>query len=143
MLTRLLYAEKMLKEEIARREAVRRAKHLMNSYHDLAYSAGYLGEWCRDRSGLEWRRGDDDLAGWYRWKCGDFMLIEGRIERPHRPCSKGLRKISQEICITLRGRRSPALVFKGGLIVVWEPVHATLDFESEVASVETESWVVT
>ena len=85
---------------------------------------------------MTWRSG---IGG----SVGIFMFIEERIERPHRLCSKGLRKISQEIYITLRGRRSPALVIKGGLIVVWQPVPDTLDFESEFAHVESESWVVT
>ena len=68
--------EKMLKQEISRRAKVNRARELLNSYYDVRLNTRYIAQWMYYMSGLEFRRGNDDEAEWYRWKCDTMCNFE-------------------------------------------------------------------
>ena len=67
---------KALKKEILRRERVKRVKELIHSYNDMRMAARYTADWMYHWSGVEFWRGYDDEADWYREKCGTICKIE-------------------------------------------------------------------
>ena len=60
----------MTEKEIARRERVKRIKGMIDHNLDMKMSATRVADWMYDRAGLEFRRGNDDEAEWYRLKYG-------------------------------------------------------------------------
>ena len=62
--------ERLLKQEIARRARVNRVKDTLDCCYDVRHSAQVVADWFCYKSGLEYRRGNDDESKWFRWKCG-------------------------------------------------------------------------
>ena len=59
-----------------RRERVKKAKELINGYNAISRSARLVDDWMCYWSGVQFRRGFDEEAEWYRQKCGTICDVE-------------------------------------------------------------------
>ena len=68
--------EKMIRQEISRRARINLIKYILGCYYGVRRSARNAADWLCYKSGLEYRRGNDDESEWYRWKCAVISDFE-------------------------------------------------------------------
>ena len=71
----------MSEEERARRLKARRIKDLIDKNLSLKMSTIRIAEWMHYQSGVEFRRGNDEEAEWYRQRYGVICDLNDGYER--------------------------------------------------------------